>query len=61
MLGGAIASGLEIRAWYVRKNAARRGRVLRLLHQLGNGWAYLIGLFVGAAFIGLSHHYSLTQ
>ena len=50
MLGGAIASGLGIALGMYAKMPPVGG--IYGFFTVGNGWAYLIGLFVGAAFIG---------
>jgi PTS system fructose-specific IIC component len=50
MLGGAIASGLGIALGMYDKMPPVGG--IYGFFTVGNGWAYLIGLFAGAAFIG---------
>ncbi|MGT2908135.1 PTS fructose transporter subunit IIC [Streptococcus dentiloxodontae] len=50
MLGGAIASGLGIALGMYAKMPPVGG--IYGFITVGNGWAYLIGMFVGAAFIG---------
>lgn len=51
MLGGAIASGLGIALGMYAKMPPVGG--IYGFITVGNGWAYLIGMFAGAAFIGL--------
>ncbi|OSP88351.1 PTS fructose transporter subunit IIC [Lactococcus lactis] len=50
MIGGALASGLGIALGMYAKMPPVGG--VYGFFTVGNGWAYLIGLFVGAAFIG---------
>ena len=51
ILGGAIASGLGI-ALGMHAKMPPVGGIYGFI-TVGNGWAYLIGMFAGAAFIGL--------
>lgn len=50
MIGGALASGLGILLGMYDKMPPVGG--IYGFFTVGNGWAYLIGLFAGAAFIG---------
>jgi PTS system fructose-specific IIC component len=50
MIGGAIASGLGITFGMYAKMPPVGG--IYGFFTVGNGWAYLLGLFIGAAFIG---------
>ena len=50
MIGGALASGLGI-AFGMHAKMPPVGGVYGFF-TVGNGWAYLLGLFLGAAFIG---------